>query len=80
MSKTKRPKRGMADMVSVGIDLGEATSHATIFANEKAETFEFPMNTEGYSSLKERVSPDARIVFESSGLDSVAGYVQHVAW
>jgi transposase len=54
-------------MVSVGIDLGEATSHVTIFANEKAETFEFPMDPVGYSTLKERVPVDARIVFESSG-------------
>lgn len=54
-------------MVSVGIDLGETTSYATIFANEKAETFDFPMNEAGYSSLKAKVSPDARIVFESSG-------------
>jgi hypothetical protein len=34
MNKTKTSKRGTKDMVSVGIDLGEATSHATIFANE----------------------------------------------
>ena len=54
-------------MLSVGIDLGEATSHATIFANEKAETFEFPMDSTGYATLKERVPQDARIVFESSG-------------
>ena len=54
-------------MVSVGIDLGEATSHATIFANEKAETFEFPMDPTGYATLKERVPLDSRIVFESSG-------------
>jgi transposase len=54
-------------MPTVGIDLGEASSHATIFANEKAETFEFPMNPEGYASLKARVPSDARIVFESSG-------------
>jgi transposase len=67
MRKAKREKRRKADMVSVGIDLGEATSHATIFANEKAETFEFPMNEAGYASLKERIPTDARIVFESSG-------------
>ena len=62
MRKTKRPKRNARDMVSVGIDLGEATSHVTIFANEKAETFEFPMDPVGYSTLKERVPVDARIV------------------
>ncbi len=54
-------------MLTVGIDLGEETSHATIWSNEKGETFEFPMNQEGYAVLKARVSPDARIVFESSG-------------
>ncbi len=59
--------RSAKDMVNVGIDLGEASSHATIFANEKGETFEFPMNEEGYSSLKQRIPVGARIVFESSG-------------
>ena len=67
MRKTKKAQRSARDMVSVGIDLGEATSHATIFANEKAETFEFPMDKGGYATLKERVPRDARIVFESSG-------------
>jgi transposase len=67
MRKTKKPPRGEPDMTSVGIDLGEATSHATIYANEKGETFEFPMNEQGYALLKTRVPPDARIVFESSG-------------
>ena len=63
MRRTKRQKRSARDMVSVGIDLGGATSHVTIFANEKAETFEFPMDDSGYASLKERVPIDARIVF-----------------
>ena len=67
MGKTKKPKRNTRDMVSVGIDLGEATSYATIFANEKADTFEFPMDEAGYVTLKERIPGDARIVFESSG-------------
>ena len=67
MSRTKRTKNSSKDMVSVGIDLGEATSHVTIFANEKGETFEFPMDEAGYATLKERVPADARIVFESSG-------------
>lgn len=67
MSKTKRARNSSKDMVSVGIDLGEATSHATIFANEKGETFEFPMDEAGYATLKARVPADARIVFESSG-------------
>lgn len=67
MTKTKRARGSSKDMVSVGIDLGEATSPATIFANEKGETFEFPMDKAGYATLKERVPADARIVFESSG-------------
>ena len=67
MRKAKKAKRGARDMVSVGIDLGEAASHATIFANEKAETFEFPMDDGGYATLREKVPLDARIVFESSG-------------
>ena len=54
-------------MPTVGIDLGETTSHATIWANEKASTFEFSMNAEGYATLKERVPSDTPIVFESSG-------------
>jgi transposase len=67
MNKTKRHKRSARDMPTVGIDLGEETSHATIWANEKGETFEFPMNQVGYALLKARVSPETRIVFESSG-------------
>ena len=67
MRKTKKPKRNARDMVSVGIDLGDTTSHATIFANEKADTFEFPMDGLGHALLKERVPSDAWIVFESSG-------------
>ena len=67
MRKAKKAKRDARDMVSVGIDLGEAASHATIFANEKAETFEFPMDDGGYATLREKVPLDARIVFESSG-------------
>ncbi len=54
-------------MPAVGIDLGEKTSNATIWANEKGETFEFPMNQEGYATLKERIPLNTPIVFESSG-------------
>jgi transposase len=54
-------------MQIVGIDLGEASSHATILSNGTSETFEFPMDPEGYSLLKAKVAPEARIVFESSG-------------
>ncbi len=54
-------------MPAVGIDLGEKTSHATIWANEKGETFEFPMNHDGYTTLKERIPLNTPIVFESSG-------------
>ena len=65
--RLKRVPRVTEHMPTVGIDLGEASSHATIFANEKAETFEFPMNPEGYALLKARIPSDARIAFESSG-------------
>ena len=37
--RLKRVPRVTEHMPTVGIDLGEASSHATIFANEKAETF-----------------------------------------
>lgn len=67
MNRTKSAKRGRRDMPTVGIDLGEETSYATIWANEKGESFEFPMTPEGYALLKARAPPDARIVFESSG-------------
>ncbi len=68
MSKSKRMRRNGRDMASVGIDLGEAASVATIWAYEKAmETFTFPMNEEGYAQLKEKVPLDSRIAFESSG-------------
>lgn len=67
MRKTKRVRADAAEMPTVGIDLGETTSHATIFANEKAETFEFAMNQDGYAELKTPVPTDARIVLESSG-------------
>ena len=65
--RLKRVPRVTEHMPTVGIDLGEASSHATIFANKKAETFEFPMNPEGYALLKARIPSDARIAFESSG-------------
>ena len=67
MRKTKKPKRDARDVPTVGIDLGETTSHATIWANEDADTFEFPMNAEGYATLRAKVPLDAPIVFESSG-------------
>ena len=54
-------------MTTVGIDLGETTSHATIWENEKADTFEFPMNAEGYATLRAKVPLDTPIVSESSG-------------
>ena len=66
-SKTKRAKRLARNMEAVGIDLGEQTSYVTLWAHEKGETFSFPMTAEGYALLKERIPPDARIVFESSG-------------
>jgi transposase len=54
-------------MTAVGIDLGETTSYATIWEDERGETFPFPMTSEGYALLKQKLRADARIVFESSG-------------
>ena len=68
MSKSKKSEHDKRDMPSVGIDSGEETSTATIWANEKElETFTFPMKDEGYATLKEKVPLDTRVVFESSG-------------
>ncbi len=67
MRRNKRPKRVNPVMPTVGIDLGETMSHATILTNDGAETFEFPMSEDGYALLKTKVASDARIAFESSG-------------
>jgi transposase len=67
MRRTKRPKRVNPAMPTVGMDLGETTSHATILTSDQAETFEFPMSEDGYALLKTKVALDARIAFESSG-------------
>jgi transposase len=66
-TRTKKSRSMPSAMPTVGIDLGEETSHATIFANEKMDTFEFAMSPEGYSALRAKIPLDARIVFESSG-------------
>lgn len=67
MQTNQKPSRHARDVTTVGIDLGETTSHATIWENERAHTFEFSMNDEGYATLRARVPLDTPIVFESSG-------------
>ena len=62
MNRTKRPKRNVGEMPTVGIDLGETTSYATIWEDERGETFPFPVTSGGYALLKQKLRPDARIV------------------
>ena len=52
MRKTKKQRPRALSMPTVGIDLGEASSHATMLSNDTSETFEFPMEPAGYSTLK----------------------------
>jgi len=65
--KRKKQTWNRKGMVTVGIDLGESSSYATVITNEKSETFSFTMNEEGYQALREKIPLDARIAFESSG-------------
>ena len=53
----------------VGIDLGEKESNACYMSpdGEIKEGFKFPMNKEGYTEFRKKISVETRIAFEASG-------------
>lgn len=67
--RTSFGNTSMANIVAA-IDLGDSKSVTTVLSptGDVADSFSFTMDEAGYSSFAERVSPNARVAFEATGM------------